>query len=369
MARHEGPTTRSKTRALRAANGGGLTSSGSSDLSEEEFPILKQLGLFASSTKGDGNCLFRALSDQYYGDDGANHALIRRKVVDCMKSNADYFSTFLDNNTESFDQYLFRMAKDGVYGDNMEIVAFARHFQVDVVIYQADFLYVVSANGDESDSKDERKKLHIAYHTWEHYSSVRNIEGPFTGLPEVLFRQPMQKQSADSGEGKPKSKSAKWKIDVVRKSLPFLLSDEVIKKQLDQHSGDISSAVEELLMSDQYSDLDDPQQASKIPDPVNEHSQNDFSSLSFENGQAPDQTNSTVSDAVLTSPGKSRSKEPQKQRVKRLTAREKKEKQKKEALDRKRQRARSSGGAKASASQATAPTDDHGTGNFKTMYV
>lgn len=364
MARHEGPTTRSKTRALRAANGGGLTTSGSGDLGEEEFPILKQLGLFASHIKGDGNCLFRALSDQFYGDDGGNHTLIRRKVVDCMRSNADYFSTFLDSHNESFDQYLLRMARDGVYGDNMEIVAFARHFQVDVVIYQADFLYVVPAYGDESDHKTDRRKVHIAYHTWEHYSSVRKIDGPFTGLPEVPFREPVQKQATDSGEdAKPKNKSAKWKVDVVKKSLPFTLSDELIKKQLDQHDGGIASTVEELLMSDQYNEMDDLQQASKISDSAGEQESNGSCDLLSGNNHSSDPTISTAS------VGKSHSKESSKPRVKRMTAREKKEKQKREALDRKRQRARSSGSTKASAAQPAASTDDLETGRFKTMYV
>lgn len=38
---------------------------------------------------------------------------------------------------------------------------------------------------------DEKKPLEafgplwIAYHNWEHYSSIRNIEGPHTGLPRV----------------------------------------------------------------------------------------------------------------------------------------------------------------------------------------
>lgn len=42
----------------------------------------------------------------------------------------------------------------------------------------------------EGDLKDKAAveafgPLYIAYHNWEHYSSIRNIEGPHTGLPRI----------------------------------------------------------------------------------------------------------------------------------------------------------------------------------------
>lgn len=48
---------------------------------------LKRMGLYASKTVGDGNCMFRALSDQVWGNDN-RHLGLRQEVstnrVGCM---------------------------------------------------------------------------------------------------------------------------------------------------------------------------------------------------------------------------------------------------------------------------------------------
>lgn len=38
--------------------------------------------------------------------------------------------------------------------------------------------------------------LYIAYHNWEHYSSVRNLAGPHTGLPRIRISEPTSSSSA-----------------------------------------------------------------------------------------------------------------------------------------------------------------------------
>lgn len=40
---------------------------------------LKRMGLYASKTVGDGNCMFRALSDQVWGNDN-RHLALRQEV-------------------------------------------------------------------------------------------------------------------------------------------------------------------------------------------------------------------------------------------------------------------------------------------------
>jgi OTU domain-containing protein 3 len=42
---------------------------------------LKSMGLYASKTVGDGNCMFRALSDQVWGNDNG-HLGLRQEVGD-----------------------------------------------------------------------------------------------------------------------------------------------------------------------------------------------------------------------------------------------------------------------------------------------
>ncbi|TFY53223.1 hypothetical protein EVG20_g10215 [Dentipellis fragilis] len=47
---------------------------------------LRQLGLYAANTLGDGNCLFRALSDQLHGSD-SYHLQLRRDICDWIEKH------------------------------------------------------------------------------------------------------------------------------------------------------------------------------------------------------------------------------------------------------------------------------------------
>ncbi|KAI9743434.1 MAG: hypothetical protein M4579_007730, partial [Chaenotheca gracillima] len=97
----------------------------------------------------------------------------------------------------------------------------------------------------------ERDTAHIAYHVWEHYSSIRNVTGPHTGLPDV---HSLDVSSED--ERKEKEKLAKtpyvapWMIEVVVKSLPFLADRLTIKRTLEETRGNVDDAVSKLLDAD-----------------------------------------------------------------------------------------------------------------------
>jgi hypothetical protein len=197
-----------------------------------------------------------------------------------MREHADYYKQFIDVNpgggirrnpkrkgvavntyqptsnfvppTEAdidrvFDSHLQSMARGGTYGDNMEITAFSSAFDCDVRIYQRDFAYVVSG-GEES----SRPVAHIAYHNWEHYSSIRNLDGPHTGLPEVA-----PKALSPQEEQRQKEKLEQtphvlpWQIDVVSKSLPFLADKPAIKRALEAAKGNIDAAVSNLLEAEE----------------------------------------------------------------------------------------------------------------------
>ena len=304
----DGPVTRSKTlesRKARKANTPQVELN-----SEEEFPLLKQLELYPSTVKGDGNCLFRCLSDQVFGDHGDRHAEVRGAVVSYMKEHSDYFEAFLGGSGfgETWTSYVKRMAKDGVYGDNLEIVAFARNYRVNVVIYQSDFMYIVNC---EEQPSNNTPAAHIAYHTWEHYSSVRNVGGPHSGMPNVIPH--------DSGEAMPVSSTGpvpKWQIDVVKKSLPFAITSEIEQKIVDKlkSNGDIAVTVEALLMEGDYEqDTNEDHQRANQESPVES-----APAGTGEGSPAPE----------------SMSKRSKTTRPKRVTARERKERQKEEAIER-----------------------------------
>lgn len=71
---------------------------------------------------GDGNCLFRAVSHQIYGDD-SYHGIVRQKCMDYMESESAFFSQFVVGGMESFPIYLTAKRRDGCWGDDPEIEA------------------------------------------------------------------------------------------------------------------------------------------------------------------------------------------------------------------------------------------------------
>jgi hypothetical protein len=86
----------------------------------------------------DGNCLFRAVSDQLFWDYGNNHDQVRADVCDFMADNEDDFAVFLvlddddadeEEDATDFESYVENMRQDGEWGGNLELVAAARIYR------------------------------------------------------------------------------------------------------------------------------------------------------------------------------------------------------------------------------------------------
>lgn len=222
------------------------------------------MGLYAANTMGDGNCLFRALSDQLYGYPH-QHSALREQVCDYLASKPEKFAAFIDVE-KPFEDYVRTMRQSGTYGGHLELSAFAQLQQKQIKIVQPGLVYIVSGDDESPQATKERERrerdreiaqsktapgsegpppterelrrlrrerktkgledrsnlakagessamalqkeeedqidtlqestskeavveafgpLYIAYHNWEHYSSIRNIVGPHTGLPRI----------------------------------------------------------------------------------------------------------------------------------------------------------------------------------------
>ncbi|KAF1774832.1 Nucleophile aminohydrolase [Phytophthora cactorum] len=80
------------------------------------------LGLRIYDIEGDGNCLFRSVSHQVYGDD-SHHALVRAACMDYMESEKEYFEPYVVGDMAAFMRYLSYKRRDGVWGDDPELQA------------------------------------------------------------------------------------------------------------------------------------------------------------------------------------------------------------------------------------------------------
>ncbi|OQO00212.1 hypothetical protein B0A48_13999 [Cryoendolithus antarcticus] len=263
--------------------------------SADEFPLLHALGLYAADINGDGNCLFNALSDQMYGNQ-ASHVNIRAHVIEYMREHAAYYKQFIDvqpgggtrrnpkrknagaystptNFTPPseadidrvFDRHLQAMAKGGTYGDNMEITAFSSALGWDVKIYQRDFAYMISGAG-EAGGDDTRPVAHIAYHTWEHYSSIRNVHGPHSGLPEVRPTVLSPEEEALQREKMAATPyvAQAWEIDRVASVLTFLTDKPAIRRALEASRGNIDRAANILMEAEENFSASSAQESSSV---------------------------------------------------------------------------------------------------------
>ena len=75
------------------------------DVFERYRKSLQRRGLRVHRVEGDGNCLFRSVSHQVYGDD-KHHGLARRSVADYMSLERPFFQSFVEGDGDAFDRYI-----------------------------------------------------------------------------------------------------------------------------------------------------------------------------------------------------------------------------------------------------------------------
>ncbi|KAH3827282.1 OTU domain-containing protein 3-like [Dreissena polymorpha] len=143
---------------------------------DENYPSFKnqlaKIGLELRDIPGDGNCLFRALGDQFEGH-VRNHFRHRQDVVRFMVDNKADFEPFLVDEDTSFEQHLWQLQKMGTYAGNDAIVAFSRLHKLNIIIHQLNSPFLLIQGPDSCSSTT--RQLHIAYHNGDHYSSVRRV--------------------------------------------------------------------------------------------------------------------------------------------------------------------------------------------------
>jgi hypothetical protein len=112
----------------------------------------------------DGNCLFRCVSHQLYGDP-EHHMLIRRYCVEFMRLNP---VTFMEFMVEDIDDYLKKMSQAKTWGDQLEIIAISKLYSRNFEVYEsttADLLHFFDAFSTEN-------PIRVFYENKTHYDSV-----------------------------------------------------------------------------------------------------------------------------------------------------------------------------------------------------
>lgn len=93
---------------------------------------LQALGLRLDRQRGDGNCQFRAVSQQVYGTP-EKHAKVRKRACEYLTSRNGRrrFEPYLG---DEFDEYIRVMRRDGTWGDELTLRAIAESYHVIVTV-------------------------------------------------------------------------------------------------------------------------------------------------------------------------------------------------------------------------------------------
>ncbi|XP_008784051.2 OVARIAN TUMOR DOMAIN-containing deubiquitinating enzyme 6-like isoform X2 [Phoenix dactylifera] len=130
-----------------------------------ELEIRRTKGFEVKKMLEDGNCLFRAVADQVYGDPEA-YDMARQMCIDYMEKERGHFSQFI---TEGFTSYCKRKRRDKVYGNNVEIQAFAEMYNRPIHIYSYS---TEPINIFQGSYNTDVPPIRLSYHHGNHYNSL-----------------------------------------------------------------------------------------------------------------------------------------------------------------------------------------------------
>ena len=141
------------------------------------------LGLRQVKIRGDGNCFFRAVSDQLYNHEN-HHLQLRMATMNHIAINRDDFSSFLTSDNNNMSGYIRRMQRNKTYADYLAIRAASVVIKRNIVIHRHDDIPSLIPSIENT-----VEQIHIFYHrNNRHYDSVRCLDGSIPQLSTTTLR-------------------------------------------------------------------------------------------------------------------------------------------------------------------------------------
>ncbi|GMN24932.1 hypothetical protein TIFTF001_000742 [Ficus carica] len=116
--------------------------------------------------QGDGNCQFRALSDQFYRTP-EHHKFVRQQVVNQLKTYPDIYEGYVPM---AYGDYLEKMSKNGEWGDHVTLQAAADSYGVKIFVitsFKETYYIEILPNVEKS-----RKVICLSFWAEVHYNSI-----------------------------------------------------------------------------------------------------------------------------------------------------------------------------------------------------
>ena len=187
---------------------------------------LEGLGVFR--VDADGNCLFRSIAHQLWGDETLHHRC-RQEVMGYIEREKEHFSLFMEDD-EAFEDYVGRLKTNGEWGGNQEIFAAARLYKVDISIYSEDMPKMV-LQCDDLSNRTKVRQLYLSFHGEVHYNSL--IDGDeygskdFNEMTSKCGKMSITNDVTVSNSRAPTKMSKKEKRDAKKGKLKKNISSEI----------------------------------------------------------------------------------------------------------------------------------------------
>ncbi|XP_043470726.1 OTU domain-containing protein 5-B isoform X2 [Leptopilina heterotoma] len=141
---------------------------------------MRKVGFIVKKMGEDGACLFRAVSDQVYGDQEM-HGVVRKHCMDYIAANQEFFSHFV---AEDFTTYVDRKRQEYVHGNHIEMQAMSEMYNrsVELFCYSTEPINIFHGV-----HKTDNEPIRLSYHRVSHYNSIvdpyKATVGVGLGLP------------------------------------------------------------------------------------------------------------------------------------------------------------------------------------------
>lgn len=158
-----------------------------SDRYSHYIQAIEKMNLHVVQVNGDGNCLFRSVAHQIYGDEEL-HEIVRDHCLNYMEADAIFFSQFVEGGEQCFSQYLSAKRTLGCWGDDPEIQALCEIYDRPAEIFAYDPVHgarklrtfheaVINLENARQNSSstvqgNQRHFIKLSYYGGGHYDSI-----------------------------------------------------------------------------------------------------------------------------------------------------------------------------------------------------